>query len=432
MTLPLPQQYIFFLQVILYHIFLGLFRLSVLAASPFYPKANQWRKGRIGVMDYLRQQIHPDHKVIWMHCASLGEFEQGRPLLETLRSTYPSYRILLTFFSPSGFEVQKNYKGADWVCYLPLDGPRTAKQFLSLTNPKLVIFVKYEFWFFYLKKLFYQQTPLLLISALFREDMNFFKWYGTLSRKMLGRFRHLFLQNESSLALTDRLGVRTISSVAGDTRFDRVLTIAAQALPIDGIEAFRSQQPLLVAGSTWPEDEKALQEALQDPPLATLKLIVAPHELSPSHLQALKELFSDALFYSEWKKEQPIPRVLIMDNYGMLSRLYRYATIAYVGGGLHRPGIHNTLEAAVYSIPVLFGPNHKKHAEALALLQQGGAFWFGPGSKDPTLTSLLTELIEHPARSIEAGQKAGAYVREQAGATQRIIDYIQENRLLIN
>ena len=404
----------------------------MLAASPFYKKAHQWRKGRKGVMDYVRTQIKPTDKVIWMHCASLGEFEQGRPLLEALRSHYPAHRILLTFFSPSGYEVQKNYKGADWVCYLPLDGPRTAKQFLSLTHPALVIFVKYEFWFFYLKKIFYQQIPLLLVSALFREDMNFFKWYGTLSRKMLRRFQHLFLQNDSSLRLTERLGVRDISSVAGDTRFDRVLTIASQALPIEGIEEFRSHQPLLVAGSTWPEDEKALQEALRHPQLASLKLIIAPHELSDAHVAAVKELFQEAVCYSEWKKEQPAPRVMIMDNYGMLSRLYRYATIAYIGGGLHRPGIHNTLEAAVYSIPVIFGPHHKKHAEALALLDQQGAFSFEPDAGSATLATLLSQLLLHPDQCREAGQKAGAYVRQQGGATQRIIDYIQENRLLTN
>lgn len=383
-------------------------------------------------MNYLQHHIQPYDKVIWMHCASLGEFEQGRPLLEALRSHYPSYKLLLTFFSPSGYEVQKNYSGVDWVCYLPLDGPRTSKQFLSLTHPELVIFVKYEFWFFYLKKLFYRQTPLLLVSALFREDMSFFKWYGALSRKMLGRFHHLFLQNESSLHLTDRLGMRASSSVAGDTRFDRVLSIAKQALPIEGIEEFASQQPLLVAGSTWPQDERALQEALRYPQLASLKLIIAPHELSPQRLQAIKELFGDAVCYSQWKKEQRASRVLIMDNFGMLSRLYRYATIAYVGGGLHRPGIHNTLEAAVYSIPVLFGPNHKKHAEAQALLDKGGAFWFGPGSQDPSLTALLTALLENPRHCSEAGQNAGAYVRHQAGATHRIIHYIQENRLLTN
>ena len=420
------------MQVLLYHIFLVLFRLTILAASPFYKKAKRWREGRKGVMEYLRTHIRSDDKVIWMHCASLGEFEQGRPLLESLRSHYPAYRILLTFFSPSGYEVQKNYAGADWVCYLPLDGPRTAKQFLSLTHPTLVIFVKYEFWFFYLKKLFYQQIPLLLVSALFREDMNFFKWYGSLSKKMLGRFQHLFLQNNSSLLLTERLGVRHISSVAGDTRFDRVLAIASNALPIEGIEEFTSQQPLLVAGSTWPEDEKALHEALQEPQLASLKLIIAPHELSDAHVKTIKELFGEAVCYSEWNKERPAPRVMIMDNYGMLSRLYRHATIAYVGGGLHRPGIHNTLEAAVYSIPVLFGPHYKKHAEAQALIEEKGAFSFDPGTDSDTLSTLLTQLLLHPDQRHQAGQRAGAYVRLQAGATQRIVDYIQENRLLTN
>ena len=383
-------------------------------------------------MHYLQQNIGPADKVIWMHCASLGEFEQGRPLLEAIRERYPTYRMLLTFFSPSGYEVQKNYKGADWVCYLPLDGPRTAKRFLSLTHPELVIFVKYEFWFFYLKKLFYRKTPLLLVSALFREDMSFFKWYGALSRKMLVRFQHLFVQNESSLQLLHRIGVSQNSSVAGDTRFDRVMTIAAQALPIEGIEAFKCGQPLLVAGSTWPEDEKAIQAALNDPQLRSLKLIVAPHEISTQHIAQLKELFPDAVCYSNWKKDHTGSQVLIMDNYGMLSRLYRYATVAYVGGGLHRPGIHNTLEAAVYSIPVLFGPEHKKHAEALALLRAGGAFSFGAAEHPTDLKTILLTLLHHPARCNDAGRKAGEFVQQYAGATGKIVQYIHENRLLTN
>lgn len=420
------------LQVLLYHLFLGLFRLTMLLASLFNAKARHWVRGRKDVMPYLAQRILPSDKVIWMHCASLGEFEQGRPLLEALRIGYPHYKILLTFFSPSGYEVQKNYKGADWVCYLPLDGPRTAKRFLSLTHPELVIFVKYELWFFYLKKICYQQIPLLLVSALFREDMNFFKWYGALSRKMLARFRHLFLQNESSKKLVEKLGVGSISSVAGDTRFDRVLAVASQALPIEGIEEFVSKQPLLVAGSTWPEDEKALQEALQDPQLASLKLIIAPHEISVAQLARIKGLFGNAILYSEYQKEHPSPRVMIMDNYGMLSRLYRYATLSYVGGGLHKAGIHNTLEAAVYAAPVVFGPQHQKHAEALALLALGGAFSFGSETHSTTLKKLLIDLVTHPERCKKAGQAAGAYVQQQAGATQKILKYIQENRLLTN
>ncbi|MFM7646158.1 MAG: 3-deoxy-D-manno-octulosonic acid transferase [Sphingomonadales bacterium] len=420
------------MQVLLYHIFLGLFRLSTLAASPFYNKARLWRKGRKGVLLYLQQQIRHSDKVIWMHCASMGEFEQGRPLLEGLRSGYPHYKILLTFFSPSGYEVQKNYQGADWVCYLPLDGPRTAKEFLSYTHPALVIFVKYELWFFYLKKICYQKIPLLLVSALFREDMHFFKWYGGLSQKMLGRFRHLFLQNESSLRLVERLGLGPISSIAGDTRFDRVLKIASHAQPIEGIREFAMQQPLLVAGSTWPEDEKVLQAALQHPQLSSLKLIIAPHEISTAHVASVKELFDDALLYSEWKNDRPAPRVLIMDNYGMLSRLYRYATIAYVGGGLHKAGIHNTLEAAVYAIPLVFGPYHKKHAEALALLLQGAAFSFESPTHHHSLQKILIDLLTDMHRCRQAGQAAGSYVQQQAGATRTILSYIQENRLLTN
>ncbi len=401
-------------------------------AAPFYPKARQWKQGRVGVMDYLQANIAATDKTIWMHCASLGEFEQGRPLLEALRMNYPGHRILLTFFSPSGFEVQKRYAGADWICYLPLDGPRTAKRFLTLTHPSLVIFVKYEFWYFYLKKIFYQKIPLLLVSALFREDMNFFKWYGTLSRKMLPRFQHLFLQNESSLQLVERLGVSAISSVAGDTRFDRVITIANQALPIDGIEAFAAGHPLLVAGSTWPEDEKEIHEALSDPQLASIKLIIAPHVLSADHINSIKALYTHAVCYSEWNPHQPAPQVMIMDNYGMLSRLYRYATLAYIGGGLHKAGIHNTLEAAVYAIPVLFGPHHKKHAEALDLLKEGAAFSFETHANAANLRSLLIRLLQNSAARTAAGHKAGAYVKRSSGATQHILNYIQENRLLTN
>ncbi|MFM8592303.1 MAG: 3-deoxy-D-manno-octulosonic acid transferase [Sphingomonadales bacterium] len=420
------------MQVLLYHIFLGLFRLAIRIASPFNKKAQQWREGRKGVMEYLEQRIQPADRVLWMHCASLGEFEQGRPLLEALRLAYPGHKLLLTFFSPSGYEVQKKYQGADYICYLPLDGPRTAKRFISLTHPELVIFVKYEFWFFYLKKIFYQQIPLLLVSALFRKEMNFFKWYGALSRKMLARFQHVFVQNEASLQLVKHLGLGAISSVAGDTRFDRVLAIASKAHPLEDIEAFSAQQPLLVAGSTWPEDEIAIQKALQDPQLDSLKLIVAPHEISAGHLAALQDLFKDSIRYSEWKKDRPATRVLIIDNYGMLSRLYRYATIAYVGGGLHKAGLHNTLEAAVYSIPVLVGPVHTKHAEALALLEQQAAFSFGSQAHPATLQEILIDLHNHPERCRTAGQKAGAYVRQQAGATKRILSYIQENRLLTN
>jgi 3-deoxy-D-manno-octulosonic-acid transferase len=262
--------------------------------------------------------------------------------------------------------------------------------------------------------------------------MNFFKWYGGLSRKMLVRFQHLFVQNESSLQLLKQIGLHQNSSVAGDTRFDRVITIAEQAQPIEGIEAFKSDQPLLVAGSTWPEDERAIQEALADPQLRSLKLIVAPHEISTQHIAQLKELFPSAVCYSTWEKERTTSRVLIMDNYGMLSRLYRYATVAYIGGGLHRPGIHNTLEAAVYCIPVLFGPQHKKHAEAVALIKAGGAFSFGSAEHPSDLKTILSDLLHQPAQCKEAGRKSGEFVKQQGGATHKIIHYIQENRLLTN
>lgn len=382
-------------------------------------------------MGKIEKAIAPADRVIWMHCASLGEFEQGRPLLEALREQYPRHRLLLTFFSPSGYEVQRHYQGADWVFYLPLDGPRTAKRFLQATHPELVIFVKYEFWYFYLKKISYQKIPLLLVAALFRKDMNFFSWYGGLSRKMASRFDRLFVQNSSSLQLLEQIGLGAISTVAGDTRYDRVVTIARSATPVAAIEEFSQGAPLLVAGSTWPEDEEALKALIESPTMNGIKLVIAPHEIDSAHIQQLLDLFSGAVLLSQWK--QPVlARVLIIDNYGMLSSLYRYATIAYIGGGLRKMGVHNTLEAAVYGVPLVFGQYYTKYAEAVALVQAGAAFAFTPAPHYPSLIDCAGRLLHDTALQKRAGQQAALFVKGQCGATDIIMRYVQEKRLLSN
>lgn len=367
-----------------------------------------------------------------MHCASLGEFEQGRPVLEKLKAVYPEYKLLLTFFSPSGYEVQKDYTGADWVFYLPMDGPRNAKRFLEIVHPSLVIFVKYEFWYYYLKKIKYRNIPLLLISALFRNNMIFFKVYGTLPRKMLSRFDHLFVQTPESKKLVDAIGLANICSVSGDTRVDRVLEIAAHFQPVRVIEQFIGTAPVIVAGSTWPEDGIVLQKTLAALQPALFKLIIAPHELTESHLETLDKRFPGAVRFSALKTRTATDTdttCLIIDNYGMLSQLYRYATFAYVGGGLTQNGVHNVLEAAVYDKIVFFGPFYKKYSEAVGLVAAGGGISFTE-QESSSMAKQIMALLKDEAEFIRRSKAAGDYVRSNKGAAQKVIEFIQEKRLL--
>ena len=351
---------------------------------------------------------------------------------------------MLTFFSPSGYEVQKNYKSADWVFYLPIDGPRNAKRFLEIVHPSLVIFVKYEFWYYYLKKIKYRNIPLLLISALFRKDMSFFKWYGGLQRKMLSRFDHLFVQNQESKKLVDEIGLSEICSVSGDTRFDRVIEIASTAEAISEIEKFISNSKAIIAGSTRPEDEEALQKAFSMINNPSLKLIIAPHEIDEQHLQKIEKLFYPAIRFSKLAESRwPVTdaanehrsaiNVLIIDNIGLLSRLYHYAHITYVGGGLRTMGVHNVLEAAVYNKPVLFGSFYHKYTEAVGLVKSGGGMPFYDEKRDGAmLKELMETLLTNEEEYNYRSKAAGDFVQSNKGATQKIITYIQEKRLLTN
>jgi 3-deoxy-D-manno-octulosonic-acid transferase len=392
-------------------------------AALFNPKAKKWVQGRRNIFERLEKATAGHQSIIWVHCASLGEFEQGRPLLEKLKAD-PSFRnakFLLTFFSPSGYEIRKDYKGADWVFYLPMDGPRNAKRFLEIVNPSLVIFVKYEFWFYYLKKIKYRNIPLILVSALFWKEMSFFKWYGAMQRKMLSRFDHLFVQDQTSKQLLDDIGLSSITSISGDTRFDRVIDIAESAEPLPLIEQFIRGDKTIIAGSTWPEDEEVLKQlmnAVNDP---SLKLIMAPHEISEKHLASITELFPDSIRYSQLGSNTG-SNVLIIDNIGLLSRLYKYATISYIGGGFGK-GIHNTLEAAVYGKPVIFGPVFHKFKEAADLIKKGGAFTIS--SADESI-NIISELLADGKKLNESGKSAGDYVYSNRGATDRIIQFLKE------
>lgn len=416
------------MDVIIYNIFLRVYQCALFVASLFNKKAQLWVKGRRDIFARLESAMSGNSQpVIWMHCASLGEFEQGRPVLEKLKEAYPGHKILLTFFSPSGYEIRKNYPGADWIFYLPLDTKSNVKRFLEIVNPGLVIFVKYEYWYNYLSQLHKRQVPVILVSAIFRENAVFFKWYGSLHRKMLHFFSHLFVQNEESrLRLQSMLPAHAVT-LAGDTRFDRVATIANAFEPIPVIEKFTAGKKVLVAGSTWPDDEKNLKKLIES--VNNISLIIAPHEINESHLQFLKSIFPDAVLYSELSKESashqnlPISNILIIDNIGMLSKLYNYSIISYIGGGFNKSGIHNTLEAAVYGRPVIFGPNYGKFAEAVELIKKRGARSY---NTDIELIEIFKKIISSENMLQEYSFNAGAFVAESTGATNKILSWLKQ------
>lgn len=415
--------------LILYNIFLVLYTAGIRIAALWNKKAAQWVNGR-------KNNPVPDsfgfdkEQAIWMHCASLGEFEQGRPLLEAVKAQYPSAKIVVTFFSPSGYEIRKNYTGADKVLYLPMDSPARSKQFIEAINPALVLWVKYEYWYYYLHELDRKNIPVLLVSGIFRESQPFFKWYGGFWKKILGSFEHLFVQTERSKELLAGIGINDHITVTGDTRFDRVVTIAEQWEPLsEMIEQFCEGHPVIVAGSTWEEDEEALIHYAKAYP--HIRFIFAPHEISRERIADLQQEFPDGILYSSLTNRQSgtviHSNVLIIDNIGMLSRLYRYATITYVGGGFNQSGIHNILEAAVYGKPVIFGPVYEKFAEARDLVDEGGAFSVGNALE---LEALLNKLLGDAQLLKETGIVSKEYVYSKRGATQQIMDHIQRNRLL--
>lgn len=374
-----------------------------------------------------------NQQLIWMHCASLGEFEQGRPVLESLKQQYPHITIVLTFFSASGYEVMKNYQGADRIYYLPMDSFSNAKRLVDALNPTLVLWVKYEFWYHYLHELKNRNIPVLLISGIFWSKHSFFKWYGKIWRQMLLCFTHLFVQNETSKDLLATIGFREKVSVTGDTRFDRVVQIAEQFEPLPLIEQFCGDSRILVAGSTWEDDEAELTHYVKANP--QIKFIIAPHEVGAENLKDVKKEFPDSIFYSAFINSQDqainepakIPHVLIIDNVGMLSRLYQYADVTYVGGGFGADGVHNVLEAAVYGKPVIYGPEYEKYSEAIGLVECGGGLVIENALE---LESTLNNLWDDEKLLAKAGTASKNYVYGNKGASEKISQFIQEKRLL--
>lgn len=383
------------------------------------------RAGQAQTTAILREKMDRKAKYIWFHASSLGEFEQGRPMIEQIRKVHPEYKILLTFFSPSGYEVRKNYAGADVVCYLPFDTPGRVEQFLDLANPAMAIFIKYEFWGNYLHTLQQRGIPVYIISAIFRREQLFFQWFGKPYRKMLDCFNHLFVQDERSKALLEEYGIRNVT-VAGDTRFDRVIDVYHQAKQIPLVERFikgtDGQQPPLVfvAGSSWPEDEAIFIPYFERHP--EMKLIIAPHEIHEGHLKSIEARLHRPTIRLSQATEQNVADqdCLIVDSFGLLSSLYRYGQIAYIGGGFGA-GIHNTLEAAVYGMPVLFGPRFQKFKEAKDLIAVGGAFTF---DNAPAFTSRMDTLLSTPEALQQSSQAAGHFVQSHGGATTTILQEI--------
>lgn len=404
--------------------------MGVRIASVKSKKASLWLSGRKNIFNDLRnwrKTIGAGDKLVWIHCASLGEFEQGRPLIEKIKNDYPVYKILVSFFSPSGYEIRKNYSGADGVFYLPMDGKRNAFKFTEIVKPTLVIWVKYEYWYYYLAVLKQENIPVVLVSAIFRKNQPFFKGYGRLWRRMLECFTQIFVQNEHSAALLDTIKIKN-AAVAGDTRFDRVTDNAEKLLSLpDKIVKFCKNYPVIVAGSTWEEDEEVIVHYAKIHP--HIKFIIAPHEIEKERLDEIKKLFGDAVLYSEFSGEDEDARIMVIDNVGMLSGLYALADVTYIGGGFNESGIHNISEAAVFGKPIIFGPQYGKFREAVDLVDIGGAFSVETALE---LEAIINKLLNDHQLLKAAGEICKNYVFENRGASDIIMKYLQANRLLIN
>lgn len=422
--------------LLLYQFFLWLYKLGAGLAMGFNPKVRKWVQGRHGWQRQWKQklekaEISADSFVIWMHAASLGEFEQGSPVLESLSADYPHAKIVVTFFSPSGYEVRKDYRGAHATGYLPFDGPLTSPAFVQMLNPSLVLWVKYEYWYYVLQALHQRQIPLLLVSGTFRPSAPFFKWYGSMHRKMLQFFSHCFVQQAADAALIKAIVPAHKITVSGDTRFDAVSKTMQQWQAFEKLERWLgSNSPVVVAGSTWPSDEEELVHFVKTH--TQVKWVIAPHDVAITSLNDTLALFEHPLQYSQLDQpavhnQRKWPHVLVIDNVGMLRFLYRYASICYVGGGFTGSGIHNVLEAAVYGKPVIHGPEYQHYAEAIGLLETGGSVVVNSGLE---LEAKLDWLLQHPEEAAAMGTRAAGFVANQKGATAAIVQWVQENLLL--
>ena len=412
----------------MYNLIIYIYQFGVIIASLFNEKVRKMCRGEREAVRILKEKVDPNARYVWFHAASLGEFEQGRPLMEQLRQEHPEYKILLTFFSPSGYEVRKNYEGADIICYLPLDTITNARRFLRTIRPVMAFFIKYEFWYNYLHILKHRNVPVYSVSSIFRPDQIFFRWYGRQYSHVLKCFTRFYVQNEVSRELLAKLHITNVT-VVGDTRFDRVLQIKAAAKQLPVVEQFKGSAPCFIAGSSWQPDEEIFIPFFND--YKDWKLIIAPHVIGEDHLQQIEKLLAGrkVVRYSAVANSplstlhSPLQdaNVLIIDCFGLLSSIYRYGDVTYVGGGFG-VSIHNTLEAAVWDKPVIFGPENKKFQEAQGLKACGGGLEIS-GAED--FNRIMQRFISNPQTIAEAGRQAGAFVKQMTGATEKILADVQ-------
>lgn len=404
----------------LYTIGVVLYGLLVRLAALWNQKARLWVRGRKDLLNRIEADFREEKSdVIWIHSASLGEFEQGRPLIEKLKKIHPELKIFLTFYSPSGYEIRKDYPLADYIYYLPEDTISNAHRLIKIIKPKMAVFIKYEYWYNYMNELSQAQTPLIFISGIFRPSQVFFQFYGKWFLRHLQKAAHFFVQNETSVLLLEKNGISQVS-LAGDTRFDRVAEIASQVEPNAMVKNFKGDHSLFLVGSSWPEDEKIVQTLARSK--KDLKMIIAPHLIDENHILQIEALFEDSIRYSQLEKDQMVEnQVLIIDNMGMLSSLYQYADMAFIGGGFGA-GIHNTLEAATFGMPIFIGPKYHKFHEAKALKEMGVIQVID--SADQLLSS-VNQLLEEDSDLEYLSQRSKCYVQSNTGATDSILKFIE-------
>ncbi len=407
----------------LYNISIYSYYFLIKVASYFSKKARLWLNGRKNIFFKMEFEVYDadDEQLIWVHCASLGEFEQGRPIIEKIKENYPEKKILLTFFSPSGYEIRKNYEKADYVFYLPVDTKKNVKRFLDIWNPTVAVFVKYEYWYNYISELGKRRIPLIFISSIFRKNQIFFKKHGFWFREQLRKATYFFVQNKESLELLNSINIRN-AIISGDTRFDRVYKIMQQPVSYKDVEKFIQGSIIFIAGSSWPKDNELLIPLINQN-YNGIKYIIVPHEINNDEITRLSDnIIGKVVRLSDPDKDSfPDAQVLIVDSVGILSQLYQYASIAYVGGGFGR-GVHNILEAAVFGMPVLFGPNHKKFEEALELIKYGGAFCVK--DKEELIKETYRILSNYNALK-ESSEISKEYVRLKKGATGKVFHFLQ-------
>ncbi len=406
--------------ILLYSFGIRCYVFMIRVASPFNAKAKKWISGRRNIFSRIKREIKQDETIVWFHCASLGEFEQGRPLIEAYRKKYPEHKILLTFFSPSGYEVRKNYEHSDYIFYLPPDTKKNAQRFIGIVNPLKVIFIKYEFWFHYLREIKKRDIPVYSVSAIFRSDHYFFTWYGRWFLRELRTFSHIFVQHKHSLELLENHGFKNCS-IGGDTRFDRVAAAVKQNREFDAVKRFCGSEKIILAGSTWPADEDILHRYIHENH-PRYKFIIAPHEVHEDRIQGLIRSLNlpSARFTSLDISKDAEKRILVIDTIGILLHLYKYANIAYIGGAFGK-GLHNILEAVAFGKPVIFGPNYKKFNEAVELTELKAVF---PVSCSGKFRKAADKLLTDESFYHASKYKCLRYIEGNTGATARILNHI--------